>query len=157
MIRQADTDDVAHMVALSDQSRTAYQQYQPTFWRKAVDANEKQQSFFETLLQRADYLSLIHETDGAIDGFIIAGFITAPPVYDPAGETCIVDDFVVNNSQLWATAGRALLGAVTEWARENGASQVVVITGHHDEQKRKLLAEHEQPYSIASEWWVSDI
>lgn len=155
MIRQATIEDIPRMVALSDQRRTAYQQYQPTFWRKAADASEKQQVFFETLLERADYLSLVHESDGEIDGFLIAGFIPAPPVYDPVGETCLIDDFAVRNTRLWVTVGRALLDAASEWARENGASQMVVISGHHDELKRKMLAE--RPYSIASEWWVSDI
>ena len=155
MIRQATTEDILRMVWLSDQRRTAYQQYQPTFWRKAADANEKQHLYFETLMERADYLALVHETDGEIDGFVIAGFIPSPPVYDPAGATCLIDDFAVSNTRLWATAGRALLTAVTEWAQENGAAQMVVIAGHHDEQKRKMLAD--QPYSIASEWWVSDI
>jgi GNAT superfamily N-acetyltransferase len=155
VIRQATAEDVPRMVALSDQRRTAYQQYQPTFWRKAADANEKQRAFFEALLERADYLALVYEGDDEIDGFVIAGFIAAPPVYDPAGATCLIDDFAVSHTRLWATAGRALLDAASAWARENGAAQMVVITGHHDKLKRKMLAD--RPYSIASEWWVSDI
>ena len=155
MIRPATIEDVPRMVALSDQRRTAYQQYQPTFWRKAADANEKQQVYFETLLERADYLALVHEANGEVEGFVIAGFIPTPPVYDPAGATCLIDDFAVSNMRLWATVGRALLDAASTWARDNGAAQMVVIAGHHDELKRKMLAG--QPYSIASEGWVSDI
>lgn len=155
MIRQATLDDVSHMVALSDQKRSAYQQYQPTFWRKAADANEKQQEYFQALLERADYMMLVHEQEGVVDGFVIAGFIPSPPVYDPEGGTCLIDDFAVSNAQLWATVGRALLKEASDWAQQNGAVQMVVIAGHHDELKRKMLAD--QPYSIASEWWVSEL
>lgn len=105
-IRPAQPYDVPAMVDLSEQKRTQYQQYQPTFWRKADDAREKQRPFFEHLVQRDDVITLVYEQDGKIEGFIIADFVNAPPVYDPGGPTCRVDDFCLADEGHWEPGPR---------------------------------------------------
>ena len=84
-----------------------------------------------------------------------AGLHGAPPVYDPGGLTCDIDDFVVEDPSLWSSVGRALLeGAISE-ARTRKAVQVVVVTGGHDLPKREMLGS--MGLALASEWWVSGI
>src|SRR5579862_4336076 len=105
-IRPARAADVPAMVALSEQKRLQYQEYQPTFWRVAADAREKQTSFFERLVGSEHAIILVHEREGAVDGFVIATLVDAPPVYDPGGRTCMIDDFVVASEE-WTTTGAA--------------------------------------------------
>src|SRR5947209_2443328 len=71
-VRKAQPGDVPAMVALSEQKRRQYQEYQPTFWRVAADAKEKQFPFFERLLGDERAIILVHEREGAVDGFVIA-------------------------------------------------------------------------------------
>lgn len=81
--------------------------------------------------------------------------VAAPPVYDPGGPTCLIDDFAVAVPEQWPTVGVDLLGALRRTARERGAAQVVVVCGHLDGPKRTAL-EH-SGLSIASEWWVAPL
>ncbi len=154
-IRPAQLSDVPAMVNLSEQKRMEYQEYQPRFWRKAVDAREKQLPFFEHLIERDDVITLVCESDGEIEGFIIADFVKAPPVYDPGGPTCRVDDFCIADENKWNHIGRALLDEVQRLAREQGAAQTVVVCGHRDQPKGAMLAA--LGFSIASEWYVRDV
>jgi GNAT superfamily N-acetyltransferase len=87
-----------------------------------------------------------------IDGFVLAMLVPAPPVYDPGGLTCSIDDFCVADPTLWNTVGMALLDEAQRLARERGAVQVVVVCGAHDEPKRRLL--ESRGLSIASHWYV---
>jgi hypothetical protein len=151
-IRPATLRDVSIMIAMSEAFRTQLQQYQPVFWRKAADSAEKQTPYFEKLVQDESVITLVHETDTKVDGFIIAGFMEAPPVYNPAGLTCLVDDFCVDE---WATTGRALLDLAMEEAKARGAVQIVVICPHLDEAKRAML--RGKDLTIASEWYVRGI
>ena len=154
-IRDAGADDVPRMVQLSEQKRTEYEQQQPIFWRKARDSASAQTPYFEHLLTLDSTIVLVYECEGTIQGFVIASLHTAPPVYDPGGLTCNIDDFVVGHSDLWSSVGRALLDRVTIEARSRKAVQVVVVTGGHDRQKREMLST--MGLSLASEWWVSGI
>src|ERR1700676_5053020 len=97
-VRKASHDDVACMVELAAQKRTEYQSYQPVFWRRAADAKAKHKRFFEYLMGRDNVIMLVHDDGGTIDGFVIASLVPAPPVYDPGGATCLIDDFTVAKS-----------------------------------------------------------
>ena len=154
-IRNAEGADVPRMVELSEQKRTEYEQQQPIFWRKARDSASAQKPYFEHLLTLDNTIVLVYECEGTIQGFVIAGLHTAPPVYDPGGLTCNIDDFVVEHADLWSSVGRALLEAAVSEARRREAVQVVVVTGAHDHSKREMLASI--GLSLASEWWVSGI
>jgi hypothetical protein len=154
-LRRATNSDLPEIVELAEHRRLQYQQYQPTFWRKAEDSREKHVAFLSSLLEREDVIFLVHMNSQEIDGFIIADFVIAPPVYNPGGSTCRVDDFCTASANLWENVGRELLGEVLRLAKEQGAAQSVVVCGHLDEPKRAMLAKY--GYSIASEWHVRDL
>jgi GNAT superfamily N-acetyltransferase len=154
-IREAQASDVPAMVELSEQKRLELQNYQPVFWRKAANSRAKHTPWIERLVSREDVITLVHEENGAVDGFIIADFVPAPPVYDVPGPTTRVDDFCVAQSKDWATIGRALLEAVMQQARQRGAAQIVVICAHLDQPKRDMLMQ--TGLSLASEWFVKPL
>ncbi len=154
-IRQATSADVAAMVALADQKRREYEQYQPQFWRVAKDAVARQIPYVESLLGRDNVIALVQEQQGVVNGFIIATLTPPPPVYDPGGLACVVDDYAVRETSDWTTVGQALLNEVERRARQRGAAVLVTICGHLDQPKRAML--QDSGASIASEWWVKSI
>ena len=81
-------------------------------------------------------------------GFLIAQVTDSPPVYDPGGRTCMVDDFVAEPG----VAFDDLLAEARSWAREQGAVQMVAVVAAADEHKRTALADND--LTVASEWWV---
>ena len=155
-IRPATEADVAAMVALSDARRTEYATYSPVFWRKAADGTEKQAAFFTQRQLRDDnVITLVAEDDGTIQGFVMAGIHHAPPVYDPGGPVCSIDDYMVATPALWPTLGVELLNAATAQAKERGAVLVIIVCPHLEAAKRTML--HEQGATIASEWFVKPL
>jgi GNAT superfamily N-acetyltransferase len=100
--------------------------------------------------------TFVHEdSEGGVDGFAIITTVIAPPVYDPGGLSSLIDDFVVSSPDKWVTAGAALLHAASDWARERGAVQVVVVSGPHDEPKRAAL--RDAGLYVASEWFTAPL
>ncbi len=151
-IRPATEKDVDRMVELSDLKRTEYAGYSPVFWHKAADANPLQVKFFHAQLSRDNNIILVAEENGQVKGFIIASIVNAPPVYDPGGSVCMIDDFTVSKPELWPTTGRALLQEATRQAKTRGAVLSVIVCPHLDEVKRSMLKENGS--TIASEWYV---
>jgi len=148
--------DIDAMAALSDAKRKQYAQYQPVFHNPADNALELQKPFLATQLERANNICLVHEAaDGIITGFVIATVHDAPPVYNPGGKVCGVDDFCVASAEGWQEIGQMLLAAVWELARDSGAVLNIVVCGPQDAAKRDMLAE--LGYSVASEWFVKDL
>jgi len=154
-VRSALAEDIARMVELAAQKRTEYESYQPVFWHPADDARIKQKPFFEYLLKQDKVIALVHDDAGAIDGFVIATLVPAPPVYSPGGPTCFLDDFTVAQTAQWETIGRALLREALRIAKERGAAQAVAVCAHLDEAKRSFL--RSEGLSIASEWHTKAI
>ena len=152
-IRVATIDDVSKMVELSDSKRTQYAEYSPVFWRKAEGASETQALFFKAQLEKENNIVLVAEASGRIEGFVIATVHSAPPVYDPGGQVCSVDDFVVSAPEQWQTVGVALLAEVKSQAKARGAVLSIAVCGHLDEPKRDML--RTSGFSIASEWYVN--
>ena len=151
--RAATAADIPALVALSDQRRQHYAQYQPVFWRPVADARERHEPFLRSLLTQDNVIARVHERgDGTVDGFVIATLVPAPPVYDPGGLTCGIDDFCIDDASDWPTIGKRLLADVMAEAKTRGASQVVVVCGHLDQPKRTMLAA--AGLTIASEWYV---
>lgn len=155
MIRKATQQDVPTMVELAEQRHIQYQQYQPTFWRKAADSREKHTPFLSKLVQDERVVALVSERNGVVDGFLIATLVPAPPVYDTGGMTCSIDDFWVADGLDWKQSGKALLDEAMREMKARGAVQTVVVCAHLDESKRVMLAE--EGFTIASEWYVRDI
>jgi GNAT superfamily N-acetyltransferase len=154
-IRPATQDDLPRLLDLASQRRADYALAQPRFWRPATDAVERQRPHFARQLADEHIITLVHDRAGKIGGFIIATLIAAPPVVDPGGETCLVDDFAVADPADWPTIGADLLAATRERALSLGAVQLVVISGHHDAPKRAMLAT--TGHTIASEWWLTPL
>lgn len=138
-IRTANLADVPKMVALSSAKRRAYAGALPLFWRPAADADARQTAWFSQLLPRDTTVALVAAGPTEVDGFLIGLIQPAPPVYDPGGLTCSVDDFCVREPSLWSTTGAALLVEARLRAKTKGATLVIVVCGVHDQAKRALL------------------
>jgi ribosomal protein S18 acetylase RimI-like enzyme len=156
-IRLATIHDIPSMVELSEHFRATLQEHQPRMWRKAESSRQAQTVYFENLLSgNPNILALVHEQSSqAINGFVIASLISAPPVYDPGGLTCMIDDFCVGLKGLWPSVGKALLQAVTHMAQAHGAVQVVAVAPHFDKAKRAML--RSAGLTIASEWYTRSL
>jgi hypothetical protein len=125
------------------------------FWRPASGSREAQRSFFEKLVASGESICLVHDADKVLNGFIIGTVISAPPVYDPGGKVCMIDDFVVSESSLWSTVGVALRDETERRAALAGAVLSVTVCGQSDEAKRQVLLESGS--HVASEWYVRAI
>ena len=151
-IRRATSSDVADLVRISAKFRSELAGFQPQFWRVAEGADEKQHGFFEFVISQDKMVVLVAESETGIQGFLMAAFVPAPPVYDPGGLTCLVDDFGVKNTEDWIEIGEQLLNYLSPLAKEKGCNQMVIICPQLHLGKRSLLSSLE--FSVASEWWV---
>jgi predicted N-acetyltransferase YhbS len=152
VIKDAEGEHLEAIVALADQRRGNYEQAQPQFWRQAENAIESHRPFVQQLIESPDVISLVElDADGQVLGYVFATLVAAPPVYKPGGHTGFIDDFAVVSDDLWPTTGRRLLAEASAQLHDSGASQVVVVAGHHDEPKRATLTG--AGLTIASEWW----
>ena len=104
-IRAAAQADVHAMAALAAIRRDQYAQYQPRFWRPAADALDNHRPYLAGLVANPEVITLVGEDAGQLTGFLIATLAAAPPVYDPGGPTCQIDDFVVISDDRWPTTG----------------------------------------------------
>jgi hypothetical protein len=152
-IRAAAQADAAAMTGMAASRREQYARYQPVFWRPAADALDKQYAYLVGLIADSQVITLVSEEDSQVTGFLIAALLPAPPVYDPGGLTCQIDDFTVGYEEKWATTGPALLRAGLAEAARRGAVQAVVVTAHLDHPKRQALLSC--GLEVASEWWVT--
>jgi len=154
MIRKATKNDLEVMLDLAAARREQYAFYHPLFHRPAPGAREVQGPFFLNLLTDEAFICLVSEAADRVDGFLIAHLIPAPPVYEPGGLTCVVDDFAVDGVGNWAAAGRALVDEIKALAVARGAVQIVVVTAPQDQPKRNMLVNAD--LSVASEWFVGE-
>ena len=155
-IREATEADLMAMAALSEAKRTEYEKYSPVFWRKAEGVTEQQARFFANRMLRNEHvITLVAEHDSTIEGFIIAMVHQAPPVYNPGGPVCTIDDFTVASADLWPTTGVALFNEATARAQQRGVVLAITVCGHLDEPKRTML--QAQGATIASEWYVKPL
>lgn len=154
-IRPARSEDLESILDLADARRRQYATYQPRFWRPAADAIARQRPYLAALIGDADVIALVAVIDDAVVSYAIGRLTGSPPVYDPGGATCLVDDFTVADAAAWSTTGVELLRSVRRIAHQRGATQIVVITGHLDAAKRSALTA--SGLSIASEWWVGAV
>jgi hypothetical protein len=126
------------------------------FWHPAAGAAESQQKFFAGLVEDHSYICLVHESGaGGIDGFIVARIVNAPPVYDPGGRVCMIDDFMVATAALWSPVGNALHAEAERIAAQSGAVISVTVCGQRDQAKREEL--RSAGAEVASEWYVHAI
>jgi GNAT superfamily N-acetyltransferase len=154
--RAATAADVERMVELADNARHEYEAHAPVFQRPAANAREVHRPWLSQLVESPEAGTFVHEdAAGELDGFAIITTVPAPPVYDPGGLSSMIDDFAVSSPDKWVTAGAAILEAATTWAREQGAVQVVVVSGPHDGPKRAVL--QDAGLYVASEWFTAPL
>jgi len=153
-IRRATARDAAAIADLMQLKRLRYAAYQPTFWRVAPDAAQRQRPFLRELLGRPDTIAFVEESaEDCVTAALIARVAAAPGVYAPGGATLDIDDFWVVDERAWETTGRALLDRAAQEAGERfGAVQVVVVCAQLDEPKRAML--RSAGLTVASEWWT---
>jgi hypothetical protein len=151
--RAAAQADVAAITTLASIRREQYARYQPLFWRPAADAQDKHRPHLARLVASDEAITLVSEEAGELTGFLVATLTPALPVYDPGGLTCQIDDFAVVTAARWPTTGVRLLRAGLAQAAQQGAVQAVVVTGHLDRPKRRVL--RACGLEVASEWWVT--
>jgi GNAT superfamily N-acetyltransferase len=154
-VRAAVATDLESLIAIAAKKREQYQSYEPQFWRPASDAVDKQRQFFRALIKDEDVAVVVATGPRHVQGFAMARTLEAPPVYDPGGLTCLVDDFAVDDDSDWPKVGPLLLQALAGWAASRGASQVVIVTARMDGAKRQVLRDAQ--LSVASEWWVGRV
>ena len=153
--RPATHDDIDAVAALAADRRRDYEAHQPRFWRQADDALVRHKAHLHGLVDEPDHVFLVAGETSHVSGFVIGRLMPAPPVYEPGGLSCVVDDFAVARADAWASLGLLLLGDLSLAARARGAVQVVVVAGRHDEPKRRAL--HAAGLVVASEWWTGPI
>jgi GNAT superfamily N-acetyltransferase len=154
-VRAAGIEDLDGILTLAEATRRLHATYEPVFWRAAHDARARQAQYLAGLLQAPDAVARVGLTDGVLAGFAIGRLVPAPPVYEPGGPTCLIDDFAVADPALWASVGVGLLHAVRVAAREMGAVQLVVVTAARDTAKRALL--DSAGLARTSEWWTGPV
>ena len=154
-IRRVTEADIPRMVAIAEAKRVEYEGYSPVLWRKASESAPKQELYFQRLLTGTDVIALVAETEATLLGFVMGVITTAPPVYNPGGLVCIVDDFAVGNPTEWGSVGAALLAAVEQEAKARGAVLSVVVCAQQDQVKRTML--RETGLTVASEWQVKPL
>lgn len=155
-VREAGLYDVEQMVSLTQAYRARQQEWQPKFWRTAPEAADLSRTWFAFLIDQGEAGMFVNQIDDTtLDGFLIATVIDAPPVYAPGGKSCIIDDYVLANDDLWPNTGKELLEAAKEWARAMGATQTIIVAPNLYDQKKAFL--DEAGMSLASTWWVGEI
>ena len=152
-VRVAVVGDVPEMLQLADRKRQQYVVHNPVFHRPAENAAAIQRPWFTQLVEN-DEAGVFVDVDqgGGFRGFLVATVVPAPPVYDPGGLTCSIDDFAVLDDALWPIVGLALLRSAQQWAVQRGAVQAVVVCGPHDAAKRKMLMM--SGLHVVSEWFT---
>ena len=133
MVRHADIRDLEQALDMADAKRQAVVPYHPIFHRPATNARSMQAPWFRTMIERSDIITLVHEGQDGINGFIAASPLPGSPL------TFSVDDFVVDRPGLWPSVGRALLAAARQEVRQRGAQSWEVNCQPRDESKRRML------------------
>jgi hypothetical protein len=154
-VRKAQTTDIQAAVELVERSRRQLQKYQPIFWRKAQNSASATEKFFARLLSEPDTFFLVALEGSQLQGFLIARKFAAPPVFDPGGDTYLIDDFCVLEPRLWLSIGEALLSHVSTLIHEHGGAQIVVVCADRDLAKTEMLRRSD--LSIASNWWTKPL
>ncbi|GEP53473.1 GNAT family N-acetyltransferase [Reyranella soli] len=154
-VRKAETTDIETAVELMERSRRQFQKFQPTFWRKAEKSAAATETFFGRLLTDPDTYFLVAVEGSRLEGFLIARKFPSSPVFDPGGDTWLIDDFCVAEPRLWLSIGEALLSHATTLIHEHGGVQVVVVSADRDLAKTEMLRRSD--LTIASNWWTKPL
>jgi GNAT superfamily N-acetyltransferase len=156
MIRDAEPAEVDPIAVLAERRRERYAGYEPQFWGIAEDATTKHRPWLVSLIENEEVISLVAtDEDGVVRGYLFAAIIFTPPVIDAGGETAFVDDFAVDDDELWSSLGAELLRHARRRLAERAVAQIAVVTGYRDVAKRYAL--RAAGLSLATEWYVGDL
>ncbi len=153
-VRAATSEDLDTIVDLCEAKRQQYQSWQPVFHRKAEDSAERHRYFLSNVINSEGKMLLVFDREG-VQGALFAVLGDAPPVYDPGGKVCMVDDFVVAAPDQWEEIGGAMLEEVISISKQLGCVLVNVVCGPNDKPKQQFLAK--RGYSVASEWRIKEL
>ena len=154
-VRAAKVSDLEGIERLCEQRRIVYERKQPVYFRQASDAREKHLFYLRDQLEARKQLMLVYDENGMVRGFLMANFVNPPPIYNPGGPACMIDDFVVDDGLHWPTIGGALLEAVERRGTQQGASEIIAVCGDADAPKREFLRDH--GLTIASNWYTKPL
>ncbi|HEY6979869.1 N-acetyltransferase [Reyranella sp.] len=154
-VRKASSSDIQAATGLVELDRRHRQKYQPVFWRKAANSAAATQEFLAKLLEEPGTFFLVATEGSQMLGFLVARKFPVPPVYDPGGDTYLIDDFCVLEPRHWLTVGEALLSHVSTLIHEHGAVQIVVVCADRDLAKVEMLRRSD--LAIASNWWTKSL
>ena len=148
-VRPAAPADAEGFAALARTS-AARQHGMQLLWRQPPDPGG-----YRELIADPDCLALTLERDGRIEGYALgrAG-LPAPPVYDPGGSTCLVDELAVAGTgpdQDYA----ALLAAAERVAADGGDRQLLVACPAREPSKRRAL--DSRGYRWPVDWYAREI
>jgi GNAT superfamily N-acetyltransferase len=152
LVRAATPSDVTAMAALAEAKRELYKDQAPPFQRPAEGARAAHEGFLPKMLERDEFIVLVHE-DGstAVDGFVAARVGSAPPPFGD-GPLFHVDDFAVASPDRWSSVGAALLREVTALAIERGAQTAIVVTGPASVDRPKNEFLRSAGLAVGAEW-----
>ena len=142
-IRKARASDIEAATELVEHDRRQRQKHQSLFWRRAAKSATATREFLGKLLTEPDTF------------FLVARKFPAPPVYDPGGDTYLIDDFCVLEPRHWLTVGEALLSHASTLIHEHGGVQIVIICADRDLAKAEMLRRSD--LTIASNWWTKPL
>jgi len=151
-VRPATQSDIDAAVGLAERARQQLQKYQPTYWRKAAGAGAATHASFTRLMAEPDAYFLVATEGSQVVGFLIARKVAAPSVFDPGGDSWLIDDFCVAEQRHWLSIGEALLSHASTLIHEHGGAQIIVVCADRDLAKAEMLRRSE--LTIASNWWT---
>lgn len=145
-VRRATPDDSPAVAAMAERS-TPHEHAMHLLWDRRPSL-----AGYRELLANPDLISVVAESQGRVVGYAIGrpgG--PAPPVYDPGGTTCLVDEFALDDRDAWPESGAPLLAALEAAAGERGDVQLLVACGRDELQKRELLDRRRYRYPV--DWY----
>lgn len=151
-VRKAKSDDIPAMAHIAELRRLRYQEYEPVFWKKAINSEEIGRDFYHQIIKDQSTCMFVADGENGVTGFLIARQTQSPPVYDPGGITCVIDDFAVADPALWSDHGKVLLEHIQQYAKNNNWKQLVIVCGDQDTFKKTML--EEAGLRIASNWYT---
>jgi len=154
-IRSAQAGDIEACVGMIEARRRLHETFEPRFWRKADHSAAMSTAFFGHLATDAGALFLVSDSDGQIDGFLIAMPVQNPPVYAPGGPTAQIDDFCVADPSRFSTVGAALLDEARKRLKARGFTQLVVVCAARDEARTAFL--ESRRLSLTTTWWTTSL
>ncbi|WP_395711387.1 N-acetyltransferase [Reyranella sp.] len=151
-VRKAEASDIKAAVELAERSRRLLHKHQPTLWRKAANSAAATETSFVELLSEPGTYFLVALEGRQLQGILVARKFPGSPVFDPGGDTYLIDDFCMLEPHLWLTVGEALLSHVSTLIHEHGGVQILVVSADRDLGKAEML--RRSGLAIATNWWT---